>query len=349
MVDMTTTTTAFRSSSDPDVRREAFARRAGGETYAAIARALNLRNGTSAYDAVEAFARQNGANIPGYSAERGARTSAGIRARRSSGRRFGMEIEVMGINVNQARDALVAAGFDAYVQPYIGAGAHAVPQAGRWKVITDASCPGGAEVVTPPLSGTDAHALIRKAMKALRDAGARIERNCGLHVHHEVDDLTGDELARLVEFYSAHGRAIDALLAPSRRQRHAGYPCGPMASHEVVDFGRRLRAITTTDKAAKKAAAQAQGIGGRPESRYRAINVHAFGNYGTIEFRQHQGTLNATKAIAWLRLGQAIIEAVRHADTVDTSTFLADLLAAGRLSQADHDYLAQRQAALAGR
>jgi hypothetical protein len=41
--------------------------------------------------------------------------------------------------------------------------------------------------------------------------------------------------------------------------------------------------------------------------RYRSLNLQSFGLYGTVEIRQHQGTLNATKALAWVAYGQAMI------------------------------------------
>jgi hypothetical protein len=37
-------------------------------------------------------------------------------------------------------------------------------------------------------------------------------------------------------------------------------------------------------------------------TRYRKLNVWAFDAHGTVEFRLHQGTLNAERAVAWVRL-----------------------------------------------
>jgi hypothetical protein len=43
--------------------------------------------------------------------------------------------------------------------------------------------------------------------------------------------------------------------------------------------------------------------------RYRTVNVTAYPKYGSIEFRQHQGTLSYAKMLRWVKLGQSIVEA----------------------------------------
>ena len=42
--------------------------------------------------------------------------------------------------------------------------------------------------------------------------------------------------------------------------------------------------------------------GARSSCRYYKINFQAFATHGTIEFRQHSGTLDADKAANWVRL-----------------------------------------------
>lgn len=206
----------------------------------------------------------------------------------------------------------------------------------------DGSVCGGCEVVSPPMSGPAAFEQIATVVEALRAAGATINTSCGLHVHHEVIDLTGEELARLVECYSENQTTMDSLVAPSRRG--AGY-ARHFRAGEVADLASRLRCAATAGRDAQTAVRQ-QGIGGRPDSRYRVLNVHCFPTYGTVEFRQHQGTLNAAKIAAWVRLGQAMIEAVRSTVAVDTDAMLASLVAADVLDAETSTYLNDRAAAL---
>jgi hypothetical protein len=45
--------------------------------------------------------------------------------------------------------------------------------------------------------------------------------------------------------------------------------------------------------------------------RYRKINLSSFYRHGTIEFRQHSGTVDAEKATSWVRLVLALVDAAR--------------------------------------
>ena len=42
-------------------------------------------------------------------------------------------------------------------------------------------------------------------------------------------------------------------------------------------------------------------------SRYRKMNLQSFSKYGTVEIRQHQGTLNWLKIVNWMIFTQALV------------------------------------------
>jgi hypothetical protein len=42
--------------------------------------------------------------------------------------------------------------------------------------------------------------------------------------------------------------------------------------------------------------------------RYQKLNLESLERHGTIEFRQHSGTVDAEKAVNWVRLCTAFIE-----------------------------------------
>lgn len=279
--------------------------------------------------------RQYGVAVGAPLPERAARRTG---ARRTGARRFGVEIECKGLRSEAAAAALRAAGLDAQAESYN----HRVGRA--WKVTTDASLSGVAcEVVSPPL---DDPAQVTKAMDALRAAGATVDLQCGLHVHHEVTDLSGEALGRLVEMYAGHQGTLDSLVSRSRR---GGQWAAHFRNGEADALAYRFRrAIRDGDDAtARRRAAAAEGIGGRPQSRYRVLNVHSYGTYGTLEFRQHQGTLSGRKAEAWIALGRAMIQAAAAGTDLAADRFLADLRDGGHLSATDHDFLAGRALALA--
>lgn len=320
--------------------RLAFELRLDGRTYRQIAEQLGLRNANAADTAVLRYCRTYGLPVPGYSVERaesarrGARTRHGVSTRQID-RRFGVEIEVLGLADSTIARIVSDLGYACRVERYN----HQTRN--HWKVTTDSSVE-GFELVSPILKGADGKQAVREIMAALRAAGGRVDRSCGFHVHHEVVDLTGAELSTVVQMFAAKQATMDAMVAPSRRG--TGYPCGRLPMSEVSWYVRAFQA--TSDR---RVLPREHSIGGRDEWRYRALNVHSFPSYGTFEFRQHQGTLNGDKAVAWIDFGQALIAAAVantgfDAEGADLLTTLAN---AELLSTSTATYLAERIDALA--
>lgn len=164
------------------------------------------------------------------------------------------------------------------------------------------------------MSGAEAVRQTRAICKALRDFGAVVNRTCGVHVHHDMNGETGETIARVVEMYAAHQEQINCLVAPSRRG--PGQYIGPFADWEVERIADAARFHGDTIRR------EGSSLGN--VIRYRNLNVgDAYARHGTIEFRQHQGSLNADKIIAWAALGQAMIEAAREGRTIDTADPIA--------------------------
>jgi hypothetical protein len=60
--------------------------------------------------------------------------------------------------------------------------------------------------------------------------------------------------------------------------------------------------------------------------RYRNLNVAAYARHGTLEFRQHQGTVNATKMVAWVKFTGAIMEQAKAESAPSIYRDIAGLL-----------------------
>jgi hypothetical protein len=115
--------------------------------------------------------------------------------------------------------------------------------------------------------------------------GFDINRSCGYHVHIDCSDLSVAECAAVAFRYSARRTEFNAILPPSR---HSAHWCNPL-SGSGLDKVRR--AVTGSEE--------------RWDSgeRYTACNLaHVNGRGRRIEFRQHSGTLNASKIVGWYRL-----------------------------------------------
>lgn len=187
-------------------------------------------------------------------------------------RPYGVEIEGVGVDRQALATALNAAGISAAVEGYGHQGVS------YWKVTTDASVQGrgGFELVSPKLYGQAGLDDIRKAVKAIKEVGGRINSSCGLHVHHSAQGMSTRQLKMVSHFYSSLFQAFDGIFSLSR---HHSQWCALADPQEV----NRLTASNL-----------------RMISRYQAVNLTAYLRHGTIEFRQHQGTLNALKITSWV-------------------------------------------------
>lgn len=206
------------------------------------------------------------------------------------GRRFGVEIEFIG-SANEVAAAMVAAGLPCTVQQYN----HRVSRT-AWKIVPDGSVHGGAELVSPILRGSDGFGQLVKAGRALAAANATVNRSTGLHVHHDVRDLRVSAFKTLVNNWYNCQDATDQLVASSRRAGINRF-CTPLDDYDL----RNVEYLTTMQR--RSVARTVMG------SRFRTLNLQAYGKYGTVEIRQHQGTVDAEKIAAWVRFGQAMIQA----------------------------------------
>lgn len=220
-------------------------------------------------------------------------------------RRFGVEIEFVGCTPAQACAAIIAAGVACNVESY---NHDARP---TWKIVRDGSVsvsPGMAydacgELVSPPLSGVEGIEEVRTVLRALVSAGGTVNRSCGLHVHLDGADLSPAMIGTVLRRYAAFQAGIDAFMPASRRGSR-------WADRITPDL------IASVERCADRATLR--NLAGRLD-RYRAINVAAFARHGTVEFRQHSGSVNGGKVARWIAFALFFV-AASIAPTVAAST-----------------------------
>lgn len=220
-------------------------------------------------------------------------------------------MEVMGQSCGAVALALRDAGL------LVSTGSYTTRASGRcWIVKTDSSLrpndanrsrgnQSGVEVVSPPLRGKAGFAELKKACDALNAAGVEVNKTCGLHVHHEAKDFTVDTFRSLCLTYAAAQSKIDAVLAASRRSSARNRYCASFSSGELS----MIRTATTVEQMS------------RSINRYHVLNLSSFGSYGTIEFRQHQGSTDFQKIRAWILAGQAMVRAAKKGQTSTADSF----------------------------
>jgi hypothetical protein len=206
-------------------------------------------------------------------------------------RPFGVEIEFFGINPNDAIAYLQRAGFDARYEGYTH------KQRTWWKLVTDSSvntlgtgaCCSGLELVSPIMHGEAGMSEVMRAIDALVEAGAVVDRTCGLHVHISAHGMDGSAIKNVVHTYHNCREAINAMVAPNRWYTSMALPWDATSLRymEFYDDARRLRHGTF--------------------NRYHDVNLAAYVKYGTIEFRQHEGCLDGQKVMDWIRFLMAMM------------------------------------------
>lgn len=256
----------------------------------------------------------------------GPRTTAG-EAASAFDRSFGVEIEFIGSAVTVARE-LRNRGLEV---ASVGTYTHTVSHT-AWKIVPDGSVHAGAELVSPILTGDAGREQVRLASEALQAAGATVNQTTGLHVHHDSRNLTVSAIRQLVRNWAACQTATDGLVARSRR---TNFYCAPFEDSELQLLLGRLGA------GRRRATQSGMRVALSGLTRYKALNLQSYPRYGTIEVRQHQGTTDADKILAWVEFGQAMIAAAVAGTTLDTSDTEA-LLTALPLHEETRTYLTAR-------
>jgi hypothetical protein len=216
-----------------------------------------------------------------------------------SPRKFGVEIEFKTpLSQQEISDLLNNAGLSA-VTTY---GSNKTTSS-SWKVATDGSLTQGFEIVSPVLCGEDGIRQIHKVCEIISGLGMTVDRSCGLHVHVDVSDLRDVDILHIVTRYSTFESEIDSWMPRSRRASVNG-TCGPATG---------TLGIFQPDDFKKLSGGQIRQRLGTPDTydrrRYSKVNLCPFIRQGTVEFRHHSGTVNATKIENWVRFVVAFTEA----------------------------------------
>jgi hypothetical protein len=193
--------------------------------------------------------------------------------------RSGIEIEFA---TDHRLDALVRRldeqGLEAQIEDYN----HQVRD--HWKVTTDSSC--GYELVSPILTEATVRS-VSPAMRSVAESGGYITERCGLHVHIELPTPSTELACDVAALYHAAYELIVPMLAESRLDNQY--------ARFIDDREDWLSYLL--------------------DERYMAVNIQAVHRQGTVEFRQHQGTLSPRRAYAWMNLCDALtIEACNAGD-----------------------------------
>ncbi len=196
-------------------------------------------------------------------------------------RTFGIELEIIHGNKVLLRNAIRAKGIACEIEGYNH------NRRTHWKIVSDASVAGGYELVSPVLRGQSGLEQVRLVSEALAEAGAGINKTCGFHAHFGTDDFK-DKISvwrNLYINYATLENDIDSFMPPSRRHNRF---CKSLKVRNWREKMQNAQSLIELEKAVTE------------RSRYFKLNSQSYWRHGTVEFRQHSGTIEFEKIKNWL-------------------------------------------------
>lgn len=197
---------------------------------------------------------------------------------------FGVEIECFNVEKRRLQASLKDnANIESLIMGY-----NHQDQATAYKLGDDGSISGfgACELVSPILTNFES---LKKVCTLLNEHGAQVNASCGLHVHFGVKNFSCKQIIKLLLDYNHIQNIIDGFFPQSRRDNRY---CMHLRPQEIEN----LKRLFAKDENVLTMDAVMSAI----DERYRTINVHAYRNHKTIEFRQHNGTTNYLKIRAWI-------------------------------------------------
>lgn len=145
----------------------------------------------------------------------------------------------------------------------------------------------GGEFAMYPVNGDELFRRIDRITELMRDDDCYINRTCGLHVHLDVRGLDKVGRKRIFRAFSALEAIFLGMVSSSRLTN---------------EYCRKVEGDWEPSE----------------NSRYRTLNWTSIPNHGTLEFRLHQGSLDAKKIKSWVALLLAFVDTFQHVKLLKT-------------------------------
>lgn len=200
---------------------------------------------------------------------------------------YGLEFETIGLSPRASANAITRGGVACHSEDYN----HVTRE--NWKALRDGSLPSNSSEIVSPILTAERLNEARIVTRAMQSAGATTNKYAGFHVHLGADQigLGSDNLRDLiVNWYTAHN-TLASMVAPSRLNARW---CKVLDLDSAEHLGDQVHGEDSSRYYDRF-------------DRYYSLNLNSIARHGTIEFRLHQGTLNGTKALAWVEFLTAMV------------------------------------------
>ena len=194
-------------------------------------------------------------------------------------------------------------GIEIEVENYRGADMfRASPMNGRWDQVSDGSLLNrGVEFVSEKAYGVDILSALDAFSNFVDDmesAGFPMEitDRCGLHIHLDVSDMDVEQLTTLVGLNFLLERALTDISGG----RHDDLFCAPVGDSvtHLMALANLCDMREVTRRQYQRDVLRALTCG----SKYTGINYLPIDTQGSIEYRMHEGTLDADRILRWIKL-----------------------------------------------
>ena len=211
--------------------------------------------------------------------------------------KFGIELECFNATQIQVAQALVKAGVNAITSGYSGS------NYALWQIKTDGS-----------INGVNGFVAI----------GAKVNQSCGFHIHHNAKTWGIQEFRNLFKRVAKFELALDSVQPTSRRANNNRF-CKSIVMNTLAETFATIDRCTTVQQLSR-----AYG-----SNRYYKLNLQSFFRMGSVEFRNHAGTVEADKVEQYIRLTFAMVKdaqdhvAIKNFTQVTTAKEALDTMLAG--------------------
>lgn len=164
-----------------------------------------------------------------------------------------------------------------------------------WKTVEDGSLrDGGVEfVLSRPFAGKDLERALysfdRNIAKGQR--GIKISPRTSVHVHIDVRDLTFVQLTRFISIYAIFEEALFNMVGQERKNN--------IFSTSLANAEGGLRKLGSFGNNPNPAEARHILL---HFTKYSACNISAVKKYGSLEFRNHEGTYDIARIAKWINV-----------------------------------------------
>jgi hypothetical protein len=210
--------------------------------------------------------------------------------------KFGIELECFGVSRSIVVSAFKTAGLNVMTAGYTGRDYDV------WQIKTDASIQGvdGFEVVSPVLEGENGIYQARIACIVLQELNAQVNKSCGFHVHHNATDWKIGQFKNLFKLFTKYEKAMDSIQPVSRRDSNNRFIKSNLIA-PVASLFAKIDVCTSILDLSRLYS----------NDRYFKLNLQSFFRMGSVEFRNHAGTIDANKVENYIRLTAGMVESAR--------------------------------------